>query len=141
MCNPHMTTRVSCLDHCFQSGLNTDGRLVEIINRTTIKNYKIKKSIAQKCRKKCTRTSCYGTFYGSVMYKFPYNVSVVGLSSTEIRLVTSPKMAFDELLINLLQVIGILLGLSVSDCFRFLANGLIWLNTQRISLITRPNRR
>ena len=78
-----------------------------------------------------------GTFFGSVKYRYPKNDSFIGMTMSEQRLVTSPKMAFEDLLINLLQVIGIFLGLSISDCFRSLTNGLIYLNNQRISYMKR----
>ena len=137
MCSPHISTRVTCLDKCLQLGLNNEGRLVLFINRTVIKGTENRESIALKCRKLCSRRPCTGSFFESVMYQYPHKLSLIGMSLTEQRLLTSPKMAFAELLINLLKIIGIWVGLSISDCIKSLTNGLIWLYNQRIFYETR----
>ena len=57
---------------------------------------------------------------------------------TEQKLFASPKITFEDLLINLLKVIGIFLGLSICDCITSLTNGINWLNNQRIFYMIRP---
>ena len=137
MCSHHISTRVTCLDSCLQSSFNYDGRLVEMINRTANKGIENREWTGQKCQSKYAEQPCTGSFFVSAKYRVANDLSLIAMSLTEQKLVTSPRMAFDELLINLLKVIGIFLGLSISDCITSLINGLTWLNNQRISYMTR----
>ena len=134
MCSHDITTRVTCLDHCLQLTFNNDGRLIAFINSTLVKGTDTdnRLSLIRRCQTHCARRPCTGSVFGSTTYEYKYNSSLIGMSFTEQQLIVSPKMSFEDLLINLLQVMGIWIGLSISDCITSLINGLIWLNNQRI---------
>ena len=135
MCSSHITSRVTCLDRCLHFSFNNEGRLVEI-NRTLTTKIRNQETIVEKCRKQCARRPCFGSFFGSLKYIYN-NMNRIGFTLTEQKLVTRPKMAFDELFVYLLQVIGIWIGFGISDFITSLTNVIIWLHSQRLSHLSK----
>ena len=137
MCKREIS-RTNCLDQCLLNLYYNDGRLVKFVNKTLFSKNKInvfsQNLIARKCDEQCSGRPCFKS-------NFQETASVINpkhqtfrlrMEVTETKLVTSPRMTFEELLISLLNVFGIWLGLSIIDCVTYLMNGLNWIDNQRI---------
>ena len=143
MCKRHSGSHVTCLDHCLLTMLGNESRLDKFNSRPFHKETNIeyslnRKSIGVKCKEQCDRRPCEESFFGFSSLYFTYGTSIMSVALNEQKLVTSPSMTFEDLLIDLLKVVGIWVGLSISDCITSLTNGIIWLNNQRKSFAARP---
>ena len=91
--------------------------------------------MAEKCTENRVRQPCFESLFDrSARYPFGKfeQGTIIRIATTERKLVTIPKMTFEEMLINLLNVVGIWLGVSITDCITSLVNGLNWIDNQRI---------
>ena len=133
MCRQQPSTRTSCLDRCLPMMLNTEGRLVAYTNSTLFQSNIQGKLITEQCSKICSKRACIESFYSPVISEyFMGHFSAIRMILAERKLITTPKMNFEEFLINQLNVLGIWLGLSISNCITFVINGHNWIDNQRI---------